>query len=262
MDMGLKDKVAIVGGASRGLGKGCAMALAREGARVAVCARNERRLEAAAAEIRAATGSDVLTVAGDLSTEETVDRLTRETVNAFGGIDILVNNSGGPPAVPFAQVTEEMWGEYTDLILNYVLRMCRRAIPLMKARGGGRIINLCAFAVRQPAGNTVSNVLRTAVAGAAKTLANEHARDGILVNNVCTGFIDTELLREEFEETARAEGISVQDAMRPLADEIPLGRLGTVPELSDYVVFLASERASYITGTSLQVDGGFVRSLL
>ncbi len=262
MDMGLKDRVAIVGGASRGLGKGCAMALAREGARVAVCARNEGRLEAAAAEIRDLTGSEVLTVVGDLSVEETVDRLTRETVEAFGGIDILVNNSGGPDAMPFAEVTEAMWREYTDLILNYVLRMCRRAVPLMQARGGGRIINLCAFAVKQPAGNTVSNVLRTAVAGAARTLANEYARDRILVNNVCTGFIDTELLREEFEETARTGGISVQEAMRPLVEDIPLGRLGTVEELSDYVVFLASERSSYITGTSLQVDGGFVRSLL
>ena len=262
MDMGLKDRVAIVGGASRGLGKGCAMALAREGARVAVCARNEGRLEAAAAEIRDVTGSDVLTVVGDLSVEATVDRLTRETVEAFGGIDILVNNSGGPAAMPFAEVTEAMWREYTDLILNYVLRMCRRAVPLMQARGGGRIINLCAFAVKQPAGNTVSNVLRTAVAGAARTLANEYARDRILVNNVCTGFIDTELLREEFDETARTEGISVQEAMRPLVEDIPLGRLGTVEELSDYVVFLASERSSYITGTSLQVDGGFVRSLL
>ncbi len=262
MDMGLKDRVAIVGGASRGLGKGCAMALAREGARVAVCARNEGRLEAAAAEIRDLTGSDVLTVVGDLSVEETVDRLTRETVEAFGGIDILVNNSGGPSAMPFAEVTEAMWREYTDLILNYVLRMCRRAVPLMQARGGGRIINLCAFAVKQPAGNTVSNVLRTAVAGAARTLANEYARDRILVNNVCTGFIDTELLREEFEEAAAESGISVQEAMRPLVEEIPLGRLGTVQELSDYVVFLASERSSYVTGTSLQVDGGFVRSLL
>ncbi len=262
MDMGLRNKVAVVGGASRGLGKGCAMALAREGARVAICARNERRLEAAAAEIRAATGSDVLTVAGDLSGEETVDRLVEKTVEAFGGIDILVNNSGGPPAAAFADVTEAMWGEYTDLILNYVLRMCRRVLPLMQARGGGRITNLCAFAVKQPAGNTVSNVLRTAVAGLAKTLANEYARDRILVNNVCTGFIDTELLREEFEETARTKGISVQDAMRPLVEEIPLGRLGTVQELSDYVVFLSSDRSSYITGTSLQVDGGFVRSLL
>ncbi len=262
MNMGLTDKVAVVGGASRGLGRGCAMALAREGARVAICARNESRLEVAAAEIRAATGSHVLTVAGDLSAEETVDRLTRKTVETFGGIDILVNNSGGPPAAPFAQVTEAMWREYTDLILNYVLRMCRRVVPLMQARGGGRIINLCAFAVKQPAGNTVSNVLRTAVVGAAKTLANEYARDRILINNVCTGFIDTELLREEFEEAARANGTSVQDEMRPLAEEVPLGRLGTVQELSDYVVFLASDRSSYITGTSLQVDGGLVKSLL
>ena len=183
-------------------------------------------------------------------------------METFGGIDILVNNSGGPPAAPFAQVTEAMWREYTDLILNYVLRMCRRVVPLMQARGGGRIINLCAFAVKQPAGNTVSNVLRTAVVGAAKTLANEYARDRILINNVCTGFIDTELLREEFEEAARANGTSVQDEMRPLADEVPLGRLGTVQELSDYVVFLASDRSSYITGTSLQVDGGLVKSLL
>ena len=262
MDMGLRNKVAVVGGASRGLGRGCAMALAREGAQVAICARNENRLEAAAAEIRAATGSDVITVAGDLSAKETVDRLTRKTVETFGGIDILVNNSGGPAAAPFAEVTEAMWREYTDLILNYVLRMCRRVVPLMQERGGGRIINLCAFAVKQPAGNTVSNVLRTAVVGAAKTLANEYARDRILINNVCTGFIDTELLREEFEEAARANGTSVHDEMQPLVEDIPLGRLGTVQELSDYVVFLASDRSSYITGTSLQVDGGFVKSLL
>ncbi len=262
MDLGLQDKVAIVGGASRGLGKGCAMGLALEGARVVICARQAERLEAAAQEIREASGSPVLAVAGDLAREETVDRLVDRTVEEFGGVDILVNNAGGPPAMPFSEIAEDTWRMYIDLILMYVMRMCRRGVPLMAERGGGRIVNLTAFAVKQPLGNTVSNVLRTAVVGLAKTLANEYAGDRVLVNNVCTGFIDTELLREEFEEAARERGVSTQEAVEDFAQDIPLGRLGTVRELADYVVFLASERASYITGTSLAVDGGFVKGLL
>ena len=238
------------------------MGLAREGARVAICARSEERLTAAARHIEAETGGDVLPITGDLSTEDTVAELVARTVEEFGGVDILVNNSGGPPARAFDDIAESQWLEYIDLILMYVMRMCRHAVPHMKRRGNGRIVNLTAFAVKQPFGNTVSNTLRTAVVGLAKTLANEYAGAGILVNNVCTGFIDTELMREEFEAEAEAKGIAEQEPRAALEKIVPLGRLGRVEELADVVTFLASERASYITGVSLQVDGGLVKALL
>src|SRR6266540_42673 len=188
MDLGLKDKVAIVGGASKGLGRACAEVLATEGVRVAVCSRTRADLERAAQEIRDGTGTDVLALAGDLDRHETIRELIATTVERFGRLDILVNNSGGPPLARAASATEEQWATALQRSLLFFARMCREGLPHLKRQGGGRIINILASTVYQPIPNlALSGATRMGVVAFAKSLADEVGRDGILVNNVCPG---------------------------------------------------------------------------
>jgi 3-oxoacyl-[acyl-carrier protein] reductase len=260
--LGLKGKVAIVGGSSRGLGRACAVALAREGAKVTICARNENELLQTAEQIRRGYGANVLAVTSDLTKYEDIKRLVNETIATFGRIDILVNNTGGPPPGSFFDHDDAAWEAAFQRLLMYVVRICREVIPHMEKRGSGRIINNTSFTVKEPADRLIlSNVFRVGVISLAKTLSRELARYNILVNNVCPGSFDTERMRQLVEERSEISGRSVDEVREELVQSIPLGRMQSPEELADLVVFLASERASGITGATIQVDGGMVRGL-
>lgn len=263
MELGLSGKIAIVGGASKGLGRACAEGLAREGARMAICSRDPDALGRAAANIAQETGTEVVAMPGDLTTLSNIQDLFRSTVDRFGGVDIVVCNSGGPPPGTAESADENAWDRALQLSLLFFARMGREAVPYMRDRGGGRIINILASTVKQPIPNLVlSAVTRLGAVGFAKTLADEVASDGILVNNVAPGYLLTDRMMEIVEDRARVTGISDDEAMRALESNIPMGRIGRPEELANLVVFLASDAASYVTGTTIQVDGGVIRSML
>jgi 3-oxoacyl-[acyl-carrier protein] reductase len=263
MNLGLDGKVALVAAASKGLGRAIAEELAAEGASVALCARGEAALERARDEIQRTTKADVIAIAGDVSRAADVDRIARETLENFGRIDILVTNAGGPPSGKFESLTPEMWIEAVDLTLMSVINLTRAVIPGMKERKWGRIINVTSIAVKQPVdGLMLSNSLRSAVTGFARTLANEVAPLGITVNNILPGYTRTERVEQLSEATAKREGITAEAAVGKWEAEIPMKRLGEPREFAALAAFLASERASYITGTSISVDGGWIKALL
>lgn len=263
METGLAGRCAIVCAASKGLGRATALALAREGASVVMCARGADALESAAADIRSATGSRVIAVPADVSRAADVDRLLARTAQELGAIDILVTNTGGPKSGPFESLDDAEWGQAIDSLLLSVVRLCRGVIPHMRRRGGGRIIHVTSVSVKQPIeGLALSNALRAAVTGLSKTLALELAPVNILVNCVAPGYTRTDRVVELAEAAAAREGIAPEAVQRRTEQKIPLKRLGTPAEFGDVVAFLASDRASYVTGTTLQVDGGFVQSLL
>jgi len=260
MELGLSGKRALVAAASRGLGKAIALRLAEEGVEVAICARGLSKLEETAKEIEKATGAEVLAVQADLSDYGDIKRLVSLVEGEFGGIDILVSNAGGPPSGPFMELSDAQWEGAFRLTLMSAVRLAREAIPGMIARRWGRVVFSTSVSVKQPIENLVlSNSLRLAVIGLAKSLANELAGYNITVNSVCPGATATARLEELIEAQAAREGISYEEARRRWLEDIPMGRLGRPEELADLVAFLASERAGYITGTAIQVDGGAVR---
>lgn len=263
MDLGIAEKVAIITGSSQGIGKAIATGIAKEGAKVAICARNEDKLKKTAKEIESLTGSQVLPVQTDLTNKEDIKSLVETTAKKLGGVDILVNNTGGPPSALFAETSEEDWRNAVDSLLMSVANCCKEVIPYMKKHKWGRIINMTSFAVKQPAERLIlSNSVRAAVLGLTKTLSNELAEYGILVNAVCPGWTLTRRVEELAKSTADKTGKKYEAIIANWADNIPLKRLAKPEEIANLVVFLASEKASYITGAVVQVDGGFIKSLL
>ena len=263
MDLELKGKVAIIGGASKGLGRACAEVLAEEGARIAICSRTKDDLEAAAAEIRDTYGAEVLVFAGDLDRNDVIQELVATTVSHFGQLDIMVNNSGGPPLARSSNATEEQWETAVQRSLFFFARMCREAIPHLKKQGTGRIVNILASTVYQPIPNlALSGATRMGVVAFAKSLADEVGRDGILVNNVCPGSILTERMLSNVTSRAKELNISVDEGLAQRAGETAVGRIGEPKELANLVAFLASSKSSYVTGTTILVDGGLVRSVI
>ncbi len=257
MDFGIQGKTAIVCGSTRGLGRACAEALAAEGVNVVINSRNPVETKETASDIEQKFKVAAAPCAVDLSTAEAPELLIRTALDNFNRIDILVNNAGGPPPGSFSDLDDEAWEKAFRLTLMSAVRMTRHVLPHLTEQGWGRIINLTSISVKQPIrGLMLSNSLRSAVIGMAKTLSQEVGSRNVLVNNIATGNFDTERLRSIFENRARTRGVSPEEILREQESAIPVGRLGQPEELAWLVAFLASERASYITGATIQVDGG------
>ena len=263
MDLGLAGRVAIVAAASKGLGRAVAEELAREGAHVAICARTAASLAEAATYLQKTTGREVFHQALDVADSAAVAAFVAAVEARFGRIDICVTNSGGPPSNSFRNTQPEEWRVAIDQLLMSTVNFAREVLPRMQKHKWGRLITITSSAVKQPVdGLLLSNSIRAAVTGLARTLANEYASDGITVNNVCPGFTRTARLDKLAAGISARSGAKLDEVFAGWEREIPAGRLGTPEEFAAVVAFLASERAGYVNGTSIAVDGGLVRSLL
>lgn len=262
MDLGLNGKVALVGGSSSGLGRALAVELAREGACLILCSRFQNRLQPALEEVLAAGAPDACAIAADLSRPADIEGLVSSALERFGRVDILVNNSGGPPAERFQDLRPEQWKDAIDLVLGSVINLTRLILPQMKERGWGRILNITSVSVKQPVEKLMlSNSLRAAVTGFSRTLADEVAACNVTVNCILPGYTRTERLEELAAQTAGQSEASRRRLFQAWTEQIPMKRLGEPHEFAALATFLVSERASYITGVSIPVDGGWTRSL-
>src|SRR5260370_27338746 len=262
MDFGLEGRFAMVAAASKGLGRAGAEELSREGADLAICSREPANIERAGSEIQASTKRRVLCRAVDVKQEQAIAGFVADVEKEFGRIDICVTNSGGPPSRSFAETKAEDWHAAVDQLLMSTVFFARETLPRMKKNNWGRFITITSSAVKQPVdGLLLSNSVRAAVTGLARTLANEYAPYGITVNNVCPGYTRTARLDNLASTISGRTGIGREEVFANWAREIPAGRLGTPQEFAAVVAFLPSERASYVNGTSVAVDGGLARRL-
>jgi 3-oxoacyl-[acyl-carrier protein] reductase len=262
VDLGLSDRVAIVAASSQGIGKAVAWGLAREGVKLALCARTESVLLTTAEEIRRETGTELMARVVDVTAPEQVHWFVGETARRFGRLDICVANAGGPPSKSFADTSIEDWHRAAELNLMSTVYLARETLPLMQARRWGRFIAITSVAVKQPLeGLILSNSIRCGVSGLVKTLAAEYGACNVLVNNVCPGFTATDRLIGLAKSLAAQKGVTPEQIEEAWVSQAPLRRVGHPEELANVVVFLASERSSYVTGVSLAVDGGITKGL-
>lgn len=263
MDLGISGKVALVAAASKGLGRAVAEELAAEGCRVVICARDRAAVEATAGEIASKNKAEVLPVAADVSNSAGIRSLYAAATERFGTIDIVVTNAGGPPAGKFEDIAIDEWERAFHLTLMSAVELVYLTLPGMKDRGWGRILNITSIAAKQPVDNLIlSNSLRAAVTGFARTLANEVAPFGVTVNNLLPGYTLTDRVDQLTRASAAKEGVEVSEILSRWESQIPMKRIGEPREFAALAAFLASDRASYITGQSIAVDGGWIRSLL
>ena len=263
MELGLNGKRALVTASSQGIGKACALEFAREGADVVICARGADALAATRDAIAGETGRKVVAVTTDLSFGTQIEELIERTRSELGGLDVLVTNAGGPPSGQFMDFDDEAWMKAVSLNLMSVVRLNRAAVPMMREAGGGAIVNLTSISVKEPIkGLVLSNSIRAGVVGLSKTLANELGPDGIRVNVVCPGYTATDRMTELMTARAEREGKSYDDIAAGFHDSVPLGAFGEPADIARMVAFLASDAAGYVTGVTVQVDGGVVRGLL
>jgi 3-oxoacyl-[acyl-carrier protein] reductase len=263
MDLGLKGKVAIVAAASKGLGKACAIALAKEGVNVAICSRNQGELLDTAREIGSSTGVEVFAVPTDVTKPDDVERLVDQTIARFGRLDILVNNAGGPPAGTFETLGDEDWAKALELNLLSAVRLTRAALPHLKKQSSGRIINITSYAVKQPLTELIlSNAARAGVTGLTKSLSNELGKYNITVNSILPGLHATARLDYLHQNRAKSQNRTFEEVRSDETKQIPLGRLGDPAAFGSIVAFLASEQAGYITGQAIVADGGAYKGLM
>ncbi len=262
MDLGLRGRVALVAGASSGIGKAIAEVFAEEGCLVAVLSRSETKLKNAADEIAAKGGSKVLPVVCDVTSKDQIKAAVEQVAAKLGEIDVLVCNAGGPPSGTHDKFGDEAWDLAYELNLKSTIRLCTQVLPGMKKRKWGRIINVTSVAAVQPMDNLIlSNTVRAGVHGFTKTLSNEVASFGITVNCLCPGFTNTERLQELADQVSKSTGTSTDDIRAGWYQNIPAKRLAEPREMGYLAAFLASEQAGYLTGVALNLDGGFVKSI-
>jgi len=262
MDLGLRNKVALVAAASQGLGKASAMSLAQEGARLVICSRNEQSIRKTAEEIRAKTGATVVPVVADVSKNEDITTFVQTAIREFGTVHVLVNNAGGPPTGHILKVSDEEWAKGVQLTLMSVIRCIREVLPYMEKQQWGRIVSIVSIAAKQPINELlISSTLRPGILGLTKVLSNQYAKDNITVNTICPGLILTNRQKELSASRASEKSMTMEEYLADSAKAIPTGRLGRPEEIGDVVTFLASEQAGYINGVNLLVDGGSARGI-
>lgn len=262
MKLDIKGKTAIIGGSSKGLGKASAIALAKEGVNIVLCARNSESLIQTKKEIEA-LGAEVLAVEADMTNADDNERIVSETVKRFGGVDILVNNSGGPKPGSFREVSEEDLDDAYNSVLKYSIRMINLCLPYMEEKGWGRIVNITSVTVKEPAPNLVlSNIFRAALTSYAKTISKDIVSKGVTINTVCPGFFKTDRVTQLMEISSKEQGISVEEYEQKAIEAFPHKRYMDAQELGDLVCYLCSENARSINGTTIQIDGGLTSGLL